>query len=293
MTTINLRPYGLDTTDPAWEGLKGQPEVEIPGVYGPGGFVNNSTLTGPATGPPPGTSLTTTPTNAVGSGNWDPRNWFKADPTATFEAGKPMEQIAAGGAVPSLLTGAGSPYWRALIAGAGATAPTPAETGEFNPAMVRGRPEAPMSSVHGNPTAAPATYPHMPWPDTGVAPAASPRASAASPAAARQRPNLGTYNTPPAAVANSPFILADRPNMSPQNSARGRQGAEQMGMLDLSRLFGGGQPAPTAAAPVAATPAYKIPATRGVASTSAAPSDYGPLQRNRIWGFKGDPSLRS
>ena len=185
-----------------------------------------------------------------GSGWQNPFTAPHVDPTT----GQPEMLTGPGGLVektrggmnPFGFIGGGNPYWRGAIAGAGALAPTPAETGEFNPPMIAGRPEAPMSSVHGNPAAAPTTYPHMPWPDTGVAPAAAP---AASPAAARQRPNLGTYGAPPAAVANSPFIVADRPNMSPQNSAQGRQGAPQMGMLDLSRLFGGGQPAPAAAAP--------------------------------------------
>jgi hypothetical protein len=71
----------------------------------------------------------------------------------------------------------------------------------------------------GPPITAPATPPPRPR--------AAPRA--AGPAAQQQQPNLGAYN--PA------FTTFDRPNMTPQNSARGHQGGEQMGMLDLSKLF--------------------------------------------------------
>jgi hypothetical protein len=236
-------------------GVNWQNDVDLPGQFGPGGFQGSPKLTAPASGPPPGMSL------AAPGSNWDPRNWFKADPTATFEAGKPMGQIAAGGAVPSILGGGGNPYWRGAIAAGGVLTPTPAETGEFNPAMITGRPDAPLPlhmphrPVTPTPGATPASYPHMPWPDTGATPGVGSAAPAAAPAATRQRPNLGAYGSPPAAVANSPFTTFDRPNMSPQNSMQGRQGAPQMGMLDLSRLFGGGQPAPAPApAPVAAAP---------------------------------------
>ena len=279
--------------------------------FGPGGFQGNPRLTGPASGPAQGLSLSTD-TSGVDGGTFNgatwknPRNWigpkWGGGPPPTGGGGAPAIQdppVSRGASGPGFAgwrnpftspyvdptTGKtvllsdpnlaeksniggfnpGAVFNRArlpLLAGAGVIAATPAETGEFNPPMVAGRPEAPMSGVHGNPAAAaPATYPHMPWPDTGVAPAASPQAPVASPAATRQRPNLGTYGAPPAAVANSPFTTFDRPNMSPQNSAQGRQGAPQMGMLDLSRLFGGGQPAPAAATPIAARPdlAQRVP----------------------------------
>ena len=222
-------------------GVNWQNDVDLPGQFGPGGFRASPKLTAPASGPPPGMSL------AAPGSNWDPRNWFKADPNATFEAGKPMGEIAAGGAVPSILGGGGNPYWRGAIAAGGVLTPTPAETGEFNPAMITGRPDAPL----------PLHMPHRPvTPTPGAAPmparpvTPTPSTAYPAPAATRQRPNLGAYGAPPAAVANSPFTTFDRPNMSPQNSMQGRQGDPQMGMLDLSRLFSGGQPAPVAAAPL-------------------------------------------
>src|SRR4029077_5201159 len=43
-------------------------------------------------GPPPGFSMDDAPSAGGGGGGggsyWDPRNWFKADPNATFEPGK-------------------------------------------------------------------------------------------------------------------------------------------------------------------------------------------------------------
>jgi hypothetical protein len=107
----------------------------------------------------------------------------------------------------------------------------------------------------------------MPWPDTGAAPAigspapARPRVAAApGSAVAAQRPNLGYY---------SPFTTLDyRPNSGPNERNRGSPVATA---LDLSRLFGGGQPAP-AAAPAAAPyrsvtttdPSRGLPVTPGL-----------------------------
>jgi hypothetical protein len=274
-------------------GVDWQNDVELPGQFGPGGFRASPKLTAPASGPPPGLSL---PTDN-GGGTFDPRggsafrgprwgggpppgfnmNDGAAAPTNAAGMGPHIDpttgqpemltgpggiaEKTAGGFNPLSLLGGGNPYWRGAIAGAGVMAPTPAETGEFNPAMITGRPDAPLPlhmphrPVTPTPGATPASYPHMPWPDTGATPGVGSAAPAAAPAATRQRPNLGAYGSPPAAVANSPFTTFDRPNMSPQNSMQGRQGAPQMGMLDLSRLFGGGQPAPAPApAPVAAAP---------------------------------------
>ena len=131
------------------------------------------------------------------------------------------------------------------------------------------------------PAAAPASYPHMPWPDTGAAPGVGSQAPAvlpprprvvraAGPAAVRQQPNLGAYG-------GSPFTTVDRPNANPgigggmlgggMNSPRGQGGAPVATALDLSRLFGGGQPAPVAAAPVrapVAAPVYRQPSIRMV-----------------------------
>ena len=62
--------------------------------------------------------------------------------------------------MPSIL-GGGNPYWRGAIAAGGVLTPTPAETGEFNPAMITGRPDAPL----------PLHMPHRPvTPTPGAAP---------------------------------------------------------------------------------------------------------------------------
>lgn len=226
-----------DSTDLPW-----QNNVDLPGQFGPGGFRASPKLTAPASGPPPGMSLPTTqaaPTNAAGMGpHIDPTT---GQPEMLTGPGGIAEKTA-GGFNPLSLLGGGNPYWRGAIAAGGVLTPTPAETGEFNPAMITGRPDAPL----------PLHMPHRPvTPTPGAMPARpvtpTPSTAYPAPAATQQRPNLGAYGSPPAAVANSPFTTFDRPNMSPQNSMQGRQGAPQMGMLDLSRLFGGGQPAPAAA----------------------------------------------
>ena len=289
-------------------GVQWDPETELPGQFkgggagfGPGGFQGSPKLTAPAVGPPPGLSLS----NGGGGGAPAPGGWRNPFTSLHIDpaTGQPEMLTGPGGIAektrgsmnPFGFVGRGNPYWRGAIAAGGVLTPTPAETGELSPRFLTGQGVQPgLSAPQGAPyevprgmpgraVDAPATYPHMPWPDTGVAPAASPQAPAApaaSPAATRQRPNLGTYGTPPAVVANSPFTTFDRPNMSPQNSAQGRQGASQMGMLDLSRLFGGGQPAPAAAAPAAApyppprpiAPVYKQPSIREVPPGPMDPS---------------------
>jgi hypothetical protein len=323
-------------------GVEFQDDVDIPGQFrgggagfGPGGFRGSPRVTAPASGPPPGTSISGVPGGGGASASGGGWGWPGA---ATLLNRLPLPPIA-----------------RGAIAGAGIMAPTPAQgpglTPEqmahgpsdpadllppqpaFQPNYVRPegqiqrqfppwstpgdhagaapynmvRPEgeiqrtfpmwstppapAPEGIPRGMPGRAvtpPATYPHMPWPDTGVAPpsdrtgAIAPRATprAAGPAAARQQPNLGNY-APPLAPG---FTTFDRPNMSPQNSARGRQGAEQMGMLDLSRLFGGGAPAvnpnvpAAAAAPAAAV--RRVPPS--VLSRAPGPMDPSIIARQKM-----------
>ena len=250
-------PFQNDVDLPWWQG-GGQ-------GFGPGGFLGNPRLTANPAGPPPGVSLSgpggssaavpgdvipptnsTIPNNkSVGSftGGTATENAAGMGPHIDPTTGKPEMLTGPGGIAEktagfnpfSLLGAIPNPYWKAAIAGAGAIAPTPAETGEFNPAMVAGRPEAPMGGVHGVPAAAPQTYPHMPWPDTGTAPAASGsraaplppvRPRAAAPVAAR-----------PAAPPPSLFTQIDRPNADVAGGARGRQSVPQMSALDLSKLF--------------------------------------------------------
>jgi hypothetical protein len=70
-----------------------------------------------------------------------------------------------------------------------------------------------------------------------------------------QQPNLGNYGA-------SPFTTLDyRPNSGPNERNRGSPVATA---LDLSHLFGGGQPAPVTAAPAKNTPLgplYRQPST--------------------------------
>ena len=263
-------------------GVNWQNDVDLPGQFkgggagfGPGGFQGSPRLTAPAAGPPPGLSL---PTGGGGSpaaggptivppanstiplhksvgpftggtsienmpgSNWDPRNWFRADPTATFEAGKPMGQIAAGGAVPSIL-GGGNPYWRGAIAAGGVLTPTPAETGEFNPAMITGRPDAPLPlhmphrPVTPTPGATPMpARPVTPTPRAMPARPVTPTPSAAGPAAVKQQPNLGYFTTGARPNAN-PDIGGGMLGGGFAGGRGGPVGNRTMGMLDLSKLF--------------------------------------------------------
>src|SRR4029077_17146476 len=92
---------------------------------------------------------------------WDQvRNWFKADPTATFEPGKPMPKSLTGPSVGSGFNPLGKGgFWPTLIYST--LYPTPAETGEL-PQQTLGRsPSGPVRrpdthlGVYDAPTAAP------------------------------------------------------------------------------------------------------------------------------------------
>lgn len=172
----------------------------------------------------------------------------------------------------------------------------------------------PVLGAGGFPTtyAPPGQQPPMPTP---IPPGASPSTTVASaPRPAAIDPRM-TGVVPPNATAqapSNPFATLDyRPNANPGigggmlggalASPRGQGGPNVSTALDLSGLFGGGRPA--AAAPASSTlPKKKInvgkipPDMRAEVppdATSKAPSDYGPLQRNRRWKLKGDPALYS
>jgi hypothetical protein len=225
-------------------GVNWQNDVDLPGQFGPGGFRASPKLTAPVSGPPPGMSLPTTqaaPTNAAGMGpHIDPTT---GQPEMLTGPGGIAEKTA-GGFNPLSLLGGGNPYWRGAIAAGGVLTPTPAETGEFNPAMVTGRPDAPLPlhmphrPVTPTPGAAPMpARPVTPTPITAYpTPTPPPRPRAAGPAAVKQQPNLGYFTT------------GDRPNANPDigggmlggGFAGGRGGPvgnRTMGMLDLSKLF--------------------------------------------------------
>ena len=162
----------------------GAPSMGYPAQGGPQIFPpRNSTIppmksVGPFTG---GTST---------DSGWDPRTWFKG--------GQPLDAAAAGGGFnPLSFFARGNPYARAAIAAAGVLEPTPAETGEFNPAEPNFvRPDAPMGGVHGLPTAArPQPYTPMPWRGPiADAPAGNPSAT----------PRPGGTGARPATVAQAP-----------------------------------------------------------------------------------------
>jgi len=220
----------------------------------------------------------------------------------TFEAGKPMGAAAAGGAFPSWLSGGNlNPWARAAITGAGVMAPTPtandaAPTNAWfqRPSGVGGMPGPQVT----NPTPGPAPPgvggPYVGGQGAPPRPVASapPGAPSPAPAAAPVAPPPGVTPPPingrvnPASVnlGNNPWITASRPNMSPQNSAQGRQGAPQMGMLDLSRLFGGGQPAAPAAAPAPAigSPAPAVPPVRPRGALASPTPPSGPMDPSII-----------
>jgi hypothetical protein len=260
----------------------------------------------------------------------------------TFEAGKPMGDVAAGGAFPGWLGKGGFYGLGGYLTG---------KTIEPQPA---GGPDAPTnawfqrpSGVGGmpgpqvtNPTPGPAPpgvggpyvggqgassqmgmpFPQneqvspqmgMPWAgNNGGRPYGQPAAAAppGNPSPAPVAPGVtpgpvnGRINPASVNLGNNPWITFDRPNMSPQNSARNSQGATQMGMLDLSKLFGGGQPAaPAPAAPAAGSaigsPAPAVPPSRprgALAPPTQAPGPMDPsiIARQNMGGpGPMDPSI--
>ena len=271
MAAVNLGGYDPDTGWPPDDstGVNWDPDTDIPGQFGRGGFRTAPRLTGPASGPPPGVSLSGpggTPTNAAGMSP-------HIDPTT----GQPEMLTGPGGVVektrgamnPFGFLGGGNPYWRGAIAAGGILQPTPtandaAPTNKWfqRPSGVGGMPgpqvtnppvggpggigsdaNTPVMGAGGFPTtyANPGAQP--PAPD-GMPPPAIPIGGgpgnvmqsptrrtprAAGPAAVRQQPNLGTYS--------GPFSQSYRPNADVAGGARGRQSVPQMTTLDLSKLF--------------------------------------------------------
>ena len=139
-------------------------DTDLPGNFGPGGFQGSSRLTAPAAGPPPGISLSNggggspatggptvvPPTNSTIPSGKQVGAWTNpfTDAHINPATGQPemltgpggIAEKTAAGFNPLSLLGGGNPYWRGAIAAGGVLTPTPAETGEFNPAMVTGRP---------------------------------------------------------------------------------------------------------------------------------------------------------
>ena len=352
MAVRALSGYDPDTGWPPDDstGVQWQNDVELPGQFqgggagfGPGGFQGSPKLTAPASGPPPGISLSngagggasvppevTPPTNsplrpgaspAIRTPGFGPATdatvpegggglfsriagWLPsilANPVAAgvggtaaiSAAGWPAEKGRAKLTVDPRIDAAGSGGFdvsQPLGTQGGPDSFSP-DAGQPTPNFVR--PEAPITRTFPSWPTPPASAPAaatpapggMPWagnnygrpagaPIGSPAPAVPPPrprvVRAAGPAAVRQQPNLGAYG-------GSPFTTVDRPNANPGigggmlgggvNSPRGQGGAPVATALDLSRLFGGGQPAPAAAAPVrapVAAPVYRQPSIRMV-----------------------------
>jgi hypothetical protein len=236
--------------------------------------------TEPSTGAPPG-----------GGSAWDPRTWFKADPTATFEPGKPLPQSLGGPGGSGFNIGRAG-FWPTLIESL--LYPTPAETGEA-PRQTLGRsPSGPSATQPMMPprTPTPATAYGFPLPpprptDMPVAPMPPPRPADLG----------GTVAAAPAAPPSSWFTTGDRPNMDVAGGGRSNRmqggvlspggGPATMGMLDLSGLFGGG-------AQPAAAPARKIkipPTMRAeVPDESPGPIDPSIIARRKMKRAKASSS---
>jgi hypothetical protein len=290
---MGVKILGVDTPLDSQAEVPFEGDVELPGQFGKGGFTVNPRITAPATGSPPGTSLSTVPKGAYvnpatgqlellpggASSGFNPLNFLNA---------LPLPPIA-----------------RGAIAGAGVMAPTPtandaAPTNMWNqrPSGVGGQPgpqvtnppaaypqDYPASRLLDRPAGYPQDYPVSRLLDSPAAAAAAPAArggratpAAAGPAAAAQQPNLGNYGA-------SPFTTLDyRPNSGPNERNRGSPVATA---LDLSRLFGGGAPA---AAPVTA-PVYNQP-SKQLIERSKAPGTMGPLQKGSVWPREMGPKKR-
>ena len=323
--------YDPDTGQPIDDstGIQWQDDVTLPKWqgggqgFGPGGFQGSPRLTAPASGPPPGVSLSANPhgdgPTPINPDEVIPPNSRPIAPNrqvGPFTGGSatenvfPQPQGPGGwmGMIPGLLSRFGVP---AAAIGAGVAGIQNENQPGNVPAHGTGpqdvmSPEEIYRRQHGPPPsnvpqpgfqqpAHPSTMRYPSWPTppapTGVdatippftargqpsrpvtptpataypaSPVATP--AVAGPAAARQQPNLGNY---------SPFTTVSRPNANPGigggmlgggvNSPRGQGGAPLGTALDLSRLFGGGQPAPAAAAPVrapVAAPVYRQPSIR-------------------------------
>jgi hypothetical protein len=254
-------PYGLGAAPAFGTG----PEGEMPS----GGLLGRQAVTpgaasmgfpaegGPEIYPPQGSNVGT----GKEVGPWtnpfadaDPRSWFKADPNATFEAGKPMgaNVTGGGGFNPLSLLGGGNPFARAAIAAGGVMQPTPADTGELPLSLSGARPEHPhsmgaMPAPGGRPSRpyspTPENYPS--WPTVGAqgsSPAATMANAPPGSPSATPRPARPYTPTPPArprasALSASPFTLVDRVNAGPLAAQPDRR---YQTALDLSRLFGRG-----------------------------------------------------
>ena len=197
----------------------GAPSMGFPAQGGPqvmppqNSTIPNNRAVGPFTG---GTSTENMPGGSPGGGasSWaDPRNWFRANPNATFQQGQPMGPDVTGGGAPSplsFLAGGGmNPYARGGIAAAGVMQPTPtasdqAPTNMWNqrPSGVGGMPGPQVTNPQQPMHPSSAVYPS--WP-SGAAPATT--MANAPPGNPSQTPRPNTPyppRRPPAGSASAP-----------------------------------------------------------------------------------------
>ena len=167
-------------------------------------------------------------------------NWWDSDQDSSTGAAVTQQAPWWANLLPTAPTPANAPgaptnMWNQRPSGVGGM-PGPQVTGTPAPYRPEDSPSftAPNPYGAGMPRGTTATAPVPPSRPVTPTPTGPRTPASAGPAAVAQQPNLGSYN---------PFTPVDRPNMSPQNSAYGRQGAPQMTALDLSSLFRGGQPA--------------------------------------------------
>ena len=279
------------------------------GGFGLGGFFGNPSLTAPATGAPPGTSLMT-PTNAAGMGpHIDPTTGQPEMLTGpgsitdrnVSKFNNPMSWLTMGANLypPARIPALAAAEITRATPTANDAAPTnawfqrPSGVGGMPGPQVTNPPQPdhpstmryPMWPTPPAPTGIDATIPPFtarpvtPTPATAYPASPVATSAAAGPAAVRQQPNLGAYG------AGGPFTTLDyRPNSGPNERNRGSPVATA---LDLSRLFGGGQPAAAApravggGAPTAANPnnPYWGPNTAGRAVGG------GPIMPTDITGY--------
>ena len=222
-------------------GVRWQDDVTLPGQFqgggagfGPGGFQGNPKLTAPASGPPPGISLSNggasaaPPTNAVGmSPHIDPAT---GQPEMLTGPGGLVEKTR-GSMNPFGFIGRGNPYWRGAIAAGGILSPTPAETGELTPAQLAHGPSDPKDLLPPayRPEDDPRytdnrTFPGWPTPPAPVAPAGRPGGIGSD----ANRPVMGaggfptTYANPgaqPAMPNPTPLIGSPAPAVPPVRPA--------------------------------------------------------------------------
>jgi hypothetical protein len=164
-------------------------------------------------------------------------------------------------------------------------------------------PPSPSGSGYGDPRLWGASYPHMPWPDTGVAPPPRPGGIGSDANIPIKTPG-GTYAAPgrQPAPAAAPAAAGGDPNrfgtfqyqvpnqgIAPGAGSMGGQGSRApiYTALNLGGMFGGGGANPANVPAANAQPVSGgVLSKAGTAGLSKAPWNYGPQQSKVGWGKK-------